>query len=1038
MKLCKLLLTIISICCCTNILAAIYYVDAKNGNDSWSGKTSSISAPDGPWQSIAKVNAASFQPGDQILFSCGQTWYEPLKPKTSGTASAQIYFRSYPLQCTNKPKISGFRPVAFDNWQPYKGNIWKATFPQNLIINGSVSKTVAYWTKWPSDASQTFNSTCPLSVTGCMNFLAGTSTNMSVAISRTFLIVGGKKYSTKVSVYVPTGSWAKIIVREHSSPYRTLGLAKTLTGNDSWQHVNVELTSPQTVTNARLDIEVPKNKQIYVRNAIVQETGSLTSPSMVLFNGDPLTIAHHPNAGHDSANPNSVYLRTSAASPIVADSNNRKVNSQIFTPNLELPSGGSIGVGTKLRIRTVNWRIDDFAVSNVGSGSLSITPNTLYPISAAGWGFYFYDELWMLDSAGEWYFDENTQTLYLWSPTNTNPGNSVTLATNLGTAIIVSSKSNLMVENLEIDGAVTGVDMQLSSNITLQSLYIHNTKSNAIFARQSANANILSNRINRVSVSGVAAINAYLSTNALIENNLLSEAGLIVKAGKRVSLPMTSDFTIFGGTGSTIANNSLSYTGGIGIYSDQNSNIDSNVLENSCFNINDCSAIYVSPKSLETVIQNNLVLDVTEDMTGTPNSMWRISNGIYLDNGVAKISVLGNSVRGGVASLHLHNSKDNTINGNLLYGAKAWLINQQEDSLANGGITGNVINDNQLVPSVSNEAIHNSFLSSDASKFATYDKNQYSTIFSPYIVKEFAANGSSDAHTLEDWQKAKTSTGVLRNNDLNGSTPAPLPSFAQGTVVGKYVFTTDFSAGFNGWSSWNETAPKSSQVLEGCLPVSAKCMHVTSGASETLVNSPKFTVTKGQFYRVSFDLKTTATNANLTSVVRFAGPNNYKQLMKTINKFTGSTKWQRYSFIFDATESANSLTVADQGARFDIQGLTAKQDLWVANLEILPYNPGYLGPTRTDLLVNKTDTVKSVDCPTSSSNPALCASYFMFPEATKASWPVSVPPRSGRVAFTQNISLLDTDNDGIADSQDTCAGTAKALAVNARGCSLLD
>ena len=45
--------------------AATYYVDATNGNDINNGLSEAR-----PWKTIAKVNASSFNPGDQILFNC--------------------------------------------------------------------------------------------------------------------------------------------------------------------------------------------------------------------------------------------------------------------------------------------------------------------------------------------------------------------------------------------------------------------------------------------------------------------------------------------------------------------------------------------------------------------------------------------------------------------------------------------------------------------------------------------------------------------------------------------------------------------------------------------------------------------------------------------------------------------------------------------------------------------------------------------------------------------------------------------------------
>jgi hypothetical protein len=59
--------------------AATYHLDASRGDDSRSGLS-----PDQAWQSLAKFNATTFQPGDRILFKAGGVWNGQLKPKGSG------------------------------------------------------------------------------------------------------------------------------------------------------------------------------------------------------------------------------------------------------------------------------------------------------------------------------------------------------------------------------------------------------------------------------------------------------------------------------------------------------------------------------------------------------------------------------------------------------------------------------------------------------------------------------------------------------------------------------------------------------------------------------------------------------------------------------------------------------------------------------------------------------------------------------------------------------------------------------------------
>ena len=80
--------------------AATYYVDSAGGNDANSG-----TATNAAWQSVAKVNATTFAPGDVILFKAGGSWLGSLNPKGSGTAGNAIVIDRY--GDGNKPLIDG-------------------------------------------------------------------------------------------------------------------------------------------------------------------------------------------------------------------------------------------------------------------------------------------------------------------------------------------------------------------------------------------------------------------------------------------------------------------------------------------------------------------------------------------------------------------------------------------------------------------------------------------------------------------------------------------------------------------------------------------------------------------------------------------------------------------------------------------------------------------------------------------------------------------------------------------------------------------
>ncbi len=79
--------------------ANTYFV-SNNGNDANSGLS-----PDAPWQTVARVNASSFHPGDTVLFQRGSQWYESLDAPSSGAAGNPITFADYGTGA--KPKFWG-------------------------------------------------------------------------------------------------------------------------------------------------------------------------------------------------------------------------------------------------------------------------------------------------------------------------------------------------------------------------------------------------------------------------------------------------------------------------------------------------------------------------------------------------------------------------------------------------------------------------------------------------------------------------------------------------------------------------------------------------------------------------------------------------------------------------------------------------------------------------------------------------------------------------------------------------------------------
>jgi hypothetical protein len=98
-----------------------YYVDATGGDDDQDGLS-----PESAWKTLDKVNAATFQPGEYILFKQGEIWQGRLEVQSSGSPGNPITFGAYGKG--DKPVLTGRGSVPgwdiASNWTKYAENIW--------------------------------------------------------------------------------------------------------------------------------------------------------------------------------------------------------------------------------------------------------------------------------------------------------------------------------------------------------------------------------------------------------------------------------------------------------------------------------------------------------------------------------------------------------------------------------------------------------------------------------------------------------------------------------------------------------------------------------------------------------------------------------------------------------------------------------------------------------------------------------------------------------------------------------------------------
>ncbi|MEC5146992.1 DNRLRE domain-containing protein [Chitinophaga sp. 212800010-3] len=168
-------------------VGTVYYVD-PNGSDSNSGTSTSTA-----WQTLAKVNAVTFAPGDQILLLSGGVWNDTLHPKGSGSAGAPIIIDTY--GGTARPVINGGGKVNGSNTLLLdRVSYWTVN---NLEITNTVPTSVTYAAtgirvNGGSAATDPFNSN--ITITNCYvhDVNAATVKQTNYAKGTGGIIVNGK------------------------------------------------------------------------------------------------------------------------------------------------------------------------------------------------------------------------------------------------------------------------------------------------------------------------------------------------------------------------------------------------------------------------------------------------------------------------------------------------------------------------------------------------------------------------------------------------------------------------------------------------------------------------------------------------------------------------------------------------------------------------------------------------------------------------------------------------------------------------------
>ena len=657
-------------------------------------------------------------------------------------------------------------------------------------------------------------------------------------------------------------------------------------------------------------------------------------PKYVIVNGAPMTNARHPNTG---------YMQNVQGS-----------NSSISSPSLS----GVDWTGAKVTVRATNWSYETSTVNYSSNGSIHFNPITIN-LGSDDWGFFMSGKLSLLDTQGEWAY-ENGQ-LFLWAPDNVNPNYLSVLASIHQKGIIPSwQQSHIRIENITFQGqTVAGVSTEGAGNVTVTGCEFRY----CYIGLQSSGTNnfYIGNDFHDTFAS---AMDIY-DTGVLIENNTYNDIAIRPGMGQDVWGYWAIRTT---GYGAIIRGNRLNNIGYIGIDVGKDALVEHNVVVNATSMLNDGAGISFDNCN-GAIIRDNIVRDCVGNMEGVATShiaYYPIVFGIYFGNtSIKNTTVERNTVArcngAGIHVDHTQVSEGNQIKDNVLFDNNVQLSLSDASNTTGPGASPpyyvpnfNDVYSGNIMYSIRPEQLcmrQYHCHSTQHVDYGTFTNNKY---FNPYqelsIMIRNPFGGGIHNYTMERWQ-------ATFGEDA-GSTRSPLrlaDHVTTSELSGDLITNGDFSSPFSGWAIFPTNALVSidyTYLDNGALKAYLPSNQLYNSLS--LRSPDQFSMQSGQWYRMRLSVQSDQHGIMRPGVKGVSQLMNANSILSREIPFSPERRDLEFYFQSDLTEQA-ILTLAND---FDFPRY------WIDNIELHRVNVQPVDPNNDHkLLINELTVAQSFSLP---------------------------------------------------------------------------
>lgn len=866
------------------------------------------------------------------------------------------------------------------------------------------------------------------------------------------------------------------------------GVKPTLMGS-----ADLNVLTPTGTATWQADNSLPGVSGVYSLqlNSTVDDITQLTDgTSEVRY-----TRARHPNAGSGQYGLNSNYNKL-AAIPGVTPPTSLLVsgNPQTYTQAL---LGDAYSQNQPLSGATAFVKVRDYDVCPYDvTGSSTATGGTLVDISVKnscdeyifadnihppGGGYWLENKAWMLDSAGEWYFDRVSKKLYF-KPISGAPSStlraSAKMVGSVGEQPVIDasamngSNDQLVFKNLKLrdsiaDGVVLAKYSSGTFNFSLEGVDIVNAGRDAVRVGVGDNVSIPSRSNIKNGLMKSAMRNGISSWGAFInvENNTIDKPGRIgvaLRNGNK-GIPIDS-------WGSIVKQNKISNAFSSAIQFDALAKVTQNTVTNSCLGSDDCGAIYTygpfnpGPGGngiMYAEVSRNMVDTVpvvSDGMVPTSGNPRNGGIGIYLDGGASAVVVSDNTVKdAGTAGILLNQGGiSNTVSANTVYGSgRAALVfagevpNPFGYTIQNNMVIGNTFVANKtrtrLIDHQVQGLVNNAGTPESPSYVAPikYENNRYYAVEPrPFQLMNRTPSGDvTERFGYHGWFHLGDNQPVAGMFSNDGTGSVSLASIRNNLTAYVKANSTDLGpANEPGWQA--DTDPLfqvtsesnvSNCLKNGCASISPSSSATTPVVDQVFSTGNFFNVQSSKKYLLVFSAKSSTGTIGeyVFPVLREMeaggdGVSRPTQYGTGIIQWGGqymtplTQEWKTYVMPLDILMNANQ-------ARLEFS-VAVKDKVLLDEVHLYEVTEDR-DPNVNALWIKSNPTASSITatCPPA---PASCSGYTNLRTAIGLTSSTQVAPWSTSVFVSDTTSWQDDDWDGIANKSEAAGCNTTGTDVN--------